>query len=765
MFSVDRNLQAYWHGKLFILRLLLRSHDIDLGDAWSIFVAHFRTWDFKNGDVLKETERVDFEWLKNDGEFSPDTTLEGRKTSATFDPLVGTNGLFISGPSSLRPTPFSWNCLTSSGIAPNKVIGITIQWGDGMGFAPDTKPAGIVQQHAGCDDDRRFFQAVAVLHNPKTKERLYWKLKGKRPPTLYIPTGNNEPLSLHVILTPTPPVDYSGGRNAAIDYFVSPLPIYSYTYKVDIMNSVPIGSSISLPAEKEFGIVKFDTASNDPWFSRKCSCLDDPDDNNFGQLCLLPSFKDALSIPVSQPSRSPTLFPTAPPTLSPTTSPPTPAPTTKSPTLAPTRAPTTKPPTKNPTPAPTTKPPTPAPTTKPPTPSPTTAPPTPLPTFAPTSLPTLAPTTVPPTPLPSLAPTGTPSTLVPTMSPTTIPPTLVPLLAPTTSPLSLIPAPSLSSKSPTSKPIRKAPTKRPTTRAPTPSPTRRRRYRNDLNNFQASNNVTSNSSIVQTRPVDAPSATTVETCFSGNSWTIVKKKGTVPMSELKLGDQVLTKNGYEAIYSFGHKNVSVRAEYLRILPFMLELSENHMVFLEGDIVVPASLLKVGDRFEKGEVITSIQRVTSIGAYAPFTPSGSIIVNGVAASSFVAFQHSSSLHIGFLDTRLSYQWLAHSFESPHRIWCVHMKSKRCISETYTVDGISFWADMPYQFISWLFTQRHYFLLAGAIGPILLIALTCLALEKVMTTSLFTCALILIVYLVPIYLTRALRRKYHLCSKVQ
>jgi hypothetical protein len=394
MFSVDRNLQAYWHGKLFILRLLLRSNNIDLGDAWSIFLAHFRTWDFKNGSILKESERVDFEWLKGDGEFSSDTTLEGRKTSATINPFVGTDRIFIPGPSSLRPTPFSWNCLTSIGIAPNKVIGITIRWDDGMGFASNTSPLNIVQQHSGCDEDDRFFQTVIVLHNPKTNERLYWKLKGKRPQTLYLHTGNNDSVSLHIILTPTPPVDYSGGRNAGIDSFVTPLPIYSYAYKVDIMNSVPIESFLSAPAEKEFGIVKFDRASNEPWFSSKCSCLDDPDDPDVGRLCLLPSFHDALPVPVSQPSRSPTSFPTAPPTLSPTTSPPT---------LAPTLAPTTKAPTRKPTPLPTTKAPTPAPTTKAPTNSPTTkAPTSKSPTRSPTSkAPTKQPTSKAPTPFPT----------------------------------------------------------------------------------------------------------------------------------------------------------------------------------------------------------------------------------------------------------------------------------------------------------------------------------------------------------------------------
>ena len=39
MFSVDWRIDAYWHRKLFLLRLLRQSNDIDLGDAYAIFIA------------------------------------------------------------------------------------------------------------------------------------------------------------------------------------------------------------------------------------------------------------------------------------------------------------------------------------------------------------------------------------------------------------------------------------------------------------------------------------------------------------------------------------------------------------------------------------------------------------------------------------------------------------------------------------------------------------------------------------------------------
>ena len=82
----------------------------------------------------------------------------------------------------------------------------------------------------------------------------------------------------------------------------------------------------------------------------------------------------------------------------------------------------------------------------------------------------------------------------------------------------------------------------------------------------------------------------------------------IPIRELKIGDLVLTRNGYVPVYSFGHKNESVIGMYLKILPFQLEISESHMVFTESGDIVPASHLRVGDILEGVGRIVSIQKV-------------------------------------------------------------------------------------------------------------------------------------------------------------
>ena len=143
-------------------------------------------------------------------------------------------------------------------------------------------------------------------------------------------------------------------------------------------------------------------------------------------------------------------------------------------------------------------------------------------------------------------------------------------------------------------------------------------------------------------------------------------RGKSLMKDLQLGDKILTlSNSFEPVYSFGHRHEFLEATYLKILPSKLEVSRDHMVFVDGGRAVPASLLQVGDQLLNGDLITAIQQIVGTGVYAPFTPSGTLLVNGVSVSSYVAFQGSEHLMLG--KTHLfSYQWLAHTFQVPHRL---------------------------------------------------------------------------------------------------
>jgi hypothetical protein len=185
------------------------------------------------------------------------------------------------------------------------------------------------------------------------------------------------------------------------------------------------------------------------------------------------------------------------------------------------------------------------------------------------------------------------------------------------------------------------------------------------------------------------------------------------MKDLKLGDEVLVEgNTFSKVYSFGHRHETVQTEYLRVLSDQsahpLEISPDHMVFLAGGRAVPASSLKVGDQFETSSAtgqlrtLISIETVLRQGAYAPFTHSGTIVVDGFKASTYVSFQGSPFLKLGALTTPLSYQWMAHASQLPHRLYCTYLSS--CRTEKYNDAGISTWVDYSHAMGQWLLKQN-------------------------------------------------------------
>jgi len=99
------------------------------------------------------------------------------------------------------------------------------------------------------------------------------------------------------------------------------------------------------------------------------------------------------------------------------------------------------------------------------------------------------------------------------------------------------------------------------------------------------------------------------------------------------------------------------------------------------------------------IVAGIAVVSRPGLYAPFTMSGSLVVNGVVVSSYIALQESEMLVIGVggWSIPLTLQWLAYVFESPHRMVC---RAGLCPSETYTADGISQWVYWPLLFSEWI-----------------------------------------------------------------
>jgi uncharacterized protein YegL len=207
-------------------------------------------------------------------------------------------------------------------------------------------------------------------------------------------------------------------------------------------------------------------------------------------------------------------------------------------------------------------------------------------------------------------------------------------------------------------------------------------------------------------PVKRPSLL----CFSAQNKVVVLDKGVISMKDIAVGDMVsIGKNKYSQVYGFGHRDEEHIAEYVTLdvegqVP--LEISGDHMLFVDKVGAVPASTVAVGDWVVLGSggksPVTRISFANRVGAFAPFTESGTIVVSGIMASNYVSLQDGSgALMIGGIPV-VSMQWIAHAYQAPRRIMC-KMNLKICKNETYGPSGISTWVEHPYLVSKWLLGQ--------------------------------------------------------------
>jgi len=257
-------------------------------------------------------------------------------------------------------------------------------------------------------------------------------------------------------------------------------------------------------------------------------------------------------------------------------------------------------------------------------------------------------------------------------------------------------------------------------------------------------------------------------CFSGKNDVLTMNKGKIPTKDLQIGDMVHIGEGeFSRVYSFGHHSHDTKAEYLQLHVESrnnpLEISKDHMVFIGKNRAVPAFSVSIGDQLilsdennkNTNAKVTKITKVERVGAYAPFTESGTIIVNGLLASNYVSLQEEESGSFTVVGVRIvSMHWLAHAFQAPHRLFC-RLSSNACSNETYTKEGISHWVSKPLIISHW-FLRQHVIVTA-----ILSIPVVCLAFALHATESLLSfpvpSIVILFVAITLHYLSKAQRLK--------
>jgi len=132
----------------------------------------------------------------------------------------------------------------------------------------------------------------------------------------------------------------------------------------------------------------------------------------------------------------------------------------------------------------------------------------------------------------------------------------------------------------------------------------------------------------------------------------VKEKGIVTMESLSIGDLIkVGPDQFEPVYSFGHLDPTTFGEFLEVQTETgdtIQLSEHHMIETDKDgNFVPASMLQINESVifvnnkAQNSLVKSINKIKYHGLYAPFTPSGKLLVNGISVSSFISLSNQFS----------------------------------------------------------------------------------------------------------------------------
>lgn len=182
-------------------------------------------------------------------------------------------------------------------------------------------------------------------------------------------------------------------------------------------------------------------------------------------------------------------------------------------------------------------------------------------------------------------------------------------------------------------------------------------------------------------------------CFSGNTQVQVQDKGAVSIKDVTPGDRVLAASGKFERASFGHYDSTQEAEFLQFhmdAQSVLEVTPDHLLFLFGKKnPVRAESVKKGDALLTSEgTKAEVRRIKTIqkeGIYTLFTESGSLVVDGMVASSYVSVQEGTEEHIKlpFVFPTLSHHDMAHLVLSPFRLLCMGVSPRFC--DTTSKDG--------------------------------------------------------------------------------
>lgn len=186
---------------------------------------------------------------------------------------------------------------------------------------------------------------------------------------------------------------------------------------------------------------------------------------------------------------------------------------------------------------------------------------------------------------------------------------------------------------------------------------------------QASSDTSSPTPIVTKEPPTAQSQepdTTDEpendsVCFPAHATVHLEDGSVKPMRDVRIGDRVqVAHNLYSPVFMFTHKLPSVRHAFVRVRTrsaHTLTLTRGHYLLVNG-VMAAASTVHTGDALTLADgsasVVTNVHIVSSVGLFNPQTVHGSIVVDGIRASTYTTAVHPQMAHALLTPLRSLYE---------------------------------------------------------------------------------------------------------------
>ncbi|KAI5723918.1 hypothetical protein M8J76_012723 [Diaphorina citri] len=178
-------------------------------------------------------------------------------------------------------------------------------------------------------------------------------------------------------------------------------------------------------------------------------------------------------------------------------------------------------------------------------------------------------------------------------------------------------------------------------------------------------------------------------CFTGDSTVTLDNHKTINITDLNIGDKVLTLNTitgemeYSEVLLFLHRDPNLVHNFVQITTesgSLIKMTPSHLILrwhrpnaksILSDIEYTyAERVRVNDSIivhKNGkayvERVTRLENVIQTGVYAPLTTSGTIVVNNVFASCYAVIDNQFLAHLSFIPVRL-YHSLVNLFSSNH-----------------------------------------------------------------------------------------------------